>query len=50
MQRQGARAENLMREHVFRNRELVRRSRALQTDKAEPPLPDNLRRLPHSRK
>ena len=29
-QRQGTRAENLMREHVFRNRELVRHSRSLQ--------------------
>jgi len=36
VQRQGARAESLMREHVFRNRELVRRSRALQSDVVTP--------------
>ena len=36
VQRQGARAESLMREHVFRNRELVRHSRKLQESTALP--------------
>lgn len=36
VQRQGTRAESLMREHVFRNRELVRRSRTLQLGTASP--------------
>lgn len=36
-QRQGSRAESLMREHVYRNRELVRQSRELLTQTREQP-------------